>query len=282
MNQAPVDQAQFWNEAGGQRWVANIEHVERMIEPLNGLLLARAAPCVGERVLDIGCGGGVTSAAFAQAVGPTGQVLGVDVSAVILEVARRRYAGVPGLAFEIGDAATMALAGFDLIVSRFGVMFFPDPPAAFANLRRAIAPRGRLAFVCWRALDLNPWMGECAKAAFSVLPPPEPTPPGAPGPFAFADVTRLREILEAAGYAGIEIEALDLLLDLGTPEDAIEQMTRMGPAAPGFAAAESATRAAVVDALRAVFAAYFDGARVRMPGAVWLVRAQSAPAAREA
>ncbi len=282
MNQAPVDQAQFWNEAGGQRWVANIDHVERMIEPLNGLLLARAASCAGERVLDVGCGGGVTSAAFAQAVGPTGRVLGVDVSAVILEVARRRYAGVPGLAFEIGDAATMALAGFDLIVSRFGVMFFPDPRAAFANLRRAITPRGRLAFACWRALELNPWMRECAKAAFSVLPPPEPTPPGAPGPFAFADATRLRDILEAAGYADIEIEALDLMLDLGTHEDAIEQMTRMGPAAPGFAAAESATRAAVVDALRAVLAPHFDGARVRMPGAVWLVRAQSAQAAREA
>jgi len=273
---APIDQAQHWNEEGGRRWVENIVHVERMLEPLNAELLALAAPRAGERVLDVGCGGGSTSAAFAQAVGPSGQVLGVDVSAVILEVARRRFAGVRGLSFEVGDAATMALAGFDLIVSRFGLMFFADPVAAFTGLRRAAAAHGRLAFVCWRGIELNPWMGECAKAAFSVLPRPEPTPPGAPGPFAFADATRLRGILEAAGHVGIDIAARDLLLDLGSAADALEQMTRMGPAAPGYAAASVATRAAVDDALRAVLAAHLDGDRVRMPGAVWLVRAQCA------
>lgn len=276
----PIDEAQYWNEAGGRRWVENIDHIERMIEPLNDRLLALAAPRAGERVLDVGCGGGVTSAAFARAVGPTGTVLGVDVSAVILDVARRRHAGVAGLDFAVGDAATMAFAagdpGFDLIVSRFGVMFFPDPVAAFTHLHGAVRPQGRLAFVCWRALEFNPWMGECAKAAFTVLPKPEPTPPGAPGPFAFADATRLRAILDAAGFVGIDITALDLLLDLGTLNDALEQMTRMGPAAAGYAAADPATRTAVERALRTVLEPRLDGDHVRMPGAVWLVRAQVA------
>ncbi len=276
MNQAPTDQAQHWNEEGGRRWVENIAHVERMLEPLNAELLALAAPRAGERVLDVGCGGGATSAAFARAVGARGRVLGVDVSAVILEVARRRYADIAQLSFELGDAATMALAGFDLVVSRFGVMFFLDPIEAFANLHRAAQPSGRLAFVCWRAIEENPWMGDCAKAAFTVLPQPEPTPPGAPGPFAFADAARLRGILDAAGYAGIDIRPLDLMLDLGTLDDALEQMTCMGPAAPAYAAAEAAAREAAVRALRAVLEPRLDGDRVRMPGAVWLVRARAA------
>lgn len=271
---APIDQAQYWNEDGGRRWVENIDRVERMIEPLNAVLLALAAPRPGERVLDVGCGGGATSAAVAAAVGDTGRVLGVDVSSVILDVARRRYARRANLAFEHGDAATMPLTGFDLLVSRFGVMFFPDPVAAFTHLRQALVPGGRLAFLCWRALDDNPWMADCARAAFTVLPKPEPTPPGAPGPFAFADATRLRGILDAAGFGDIAIEALNVMLDLGPADEALAQMTRMGPAAAGYAAADEMTRAAVLDALRAAIAPRLDGGRVRMPGSVWQVRAR--------
>jgi SAM-dependent methyltransferase len=227
-------------------------------------------------VLDVGCGGGVTSAAFAAAVGADGHVLGVDVSAVILEVARRRYAGRAGLAFEVGDAATMALDGYHVVTSRFGVMFFPDPRAAFENLRRALCADGRLAFVCWRTLEENPWMADATRAAFSVLPRPEPSPPGAPGPFAFADPARLRAILTEAGFGGIAIDAHDRELDLGTPDEALEQMTRMGPAAPVFAAAEPAAQAATVAAIRAALAPWTRDGRVAMTGAVWQVRATPA------
>lgn len=272
----PSDQATYWNEEGGRRWVENIERIERMIAPLTDDLVALAAPRPGERVLDVGCGGGVTSAAFAAAVGADGHVLGVDVSAVILEVARRRYAGRAGLAFEVGDAATMALDGYHVVASRFGVMFFPEPRAAFENLRRALRPDGRLAFVCWRTLDENPWMADATRAAFTVLPRPEPAPPGSPGPFAFADPERLRGILAAAGFGGVTIDPLERELDLGTPDEALEQMTRMGPAAPAFAAADAATQVATAAAIRAALVPWTRAGRVVMPGAMWQVRATPA------
>ncbi len=171
---APPDQPTYWNEEGGQRWDQNIQRVERMLEPLSDRLLRHARPRAGERVLDVGCGGGVTSAAFAKAVGPSGDVLGLDVSAVILAVARERFAEVANLAFALGDAEKMHLtaAAFDLVSSRFGVMFFADPAAAFTNLRGTLTVGGRLAFICWRALDENPWMAECVKAGLSSAAPP--------------------------------------------------------------------------------------------------------------
>ena len=271
-----IDQAAYWNEDGGRRWVANIARVERMLQPLADELLALAAPAPGERVLDVGCGGGLTSAAFARAVAPAGAVLGLDVSAVILDVARERYEDTPNLGFALGDAAKMALVDFHLVTSRFGVMFFPEPVPAFRNLRRALRDDGRLAFICWRSLDENPWMAVPTRAAFTVLPRPEPTPPGAPGPFAFADGERLRGILEQAGFGAISIEAHDRALDLGTPEDALEQMTRMGPAAAAFTAAAPDAQRAAADAIRAALAAYVVDGTVRLPSGTWLVRARPA------
>lgn len=272
----PPDQATYWNDDGGRRWVQNIQRVERMLEPLSARLLSHAAPRSGERVLDVGCGGGVTSAACASAVAPGGRVLGVDVSAVILDVARGRYGNVPNLSFALGDAATMALeaGGFNLLVSRFGVMFFPDPVAAFTNLRAALVPGGRLAFICWRALDENPWMADCVRAAFTVLPRPEPQAPTAPGPYAFADPARLREILARSGYEAISLDPLDQPLDLGSIDDAVVQMTRMGLAASAFAAASTADQAAVVAAIRETLKPHARGGSVRMASATWLVGAR--------
>lgn len=277
---APVtpgtDQAAYWNEEGGRRWVDNIERVERMLQPLADRLITLAAPKKGETVLDVGCGGGLTSAAAAGAVGPTGRVIGCDVSAVILDVARARFKPTGNLSFALGDAATMPLSGYDLVVSRFGVMFFPDPVAAFRNLRSALKPAGRLAFICWRSLDENPWMADCVRAAFTVLPRPEPTPPGAPGPFAFADAQRLRGILADAGFGAIEIVSHDETLELGTMDDALEQMTRMGPPAAGFAAASAADREAVLAALRATLEPRLVDGRVHMTSGTWLVTARPA------
>lgn len=271
-----VDQATYWNEGGGRRWVSNLDRVERMLAPLADELLGHAAPQPGEAVIDVGCGGGLTSKAFAEAVGPTGEVLGLDVSAVILEVARARFPGEAALRFVEGDAGSMPLpsAHYDLITSRFGVMFFPEPVAAFSHLRAALKPGGRLRFICWRDMALNPWMGLAASTAFEILPRPAPSVPNSPGPFGLADERWLRQVLEGAGFRDIEVRAHDRTLDLGPLEEAVEQMTRMGPAAPVFDEADEATRERVRSALQAVLAPHVREGRVHLASSTWLVSAK--------
>ncbi len=276
INSMDSDQAKYWNEAGGRRWAENIERVERMLEPLTAQLLAQAAPQAGERVLDIGCGGGRTSAAFANAVGEGGEVLGLDVSAVILDVARARYRALSHLRFAQGDAGSMALPArhYDAMVSRFGVMFFPDASGAFRHLRQALKPDGRLVFICWQALTENPWMAVPVQAAFQVLPKPEPQPPTAPGPFAFANPDHLRAVLESAGFGDIELISHRQMLSLGTVEDAVQQMTRMGPSAPAFADATSEQQAAAVNAITHALTPHLKDDGVQLPSATWVVRAR--------
>ncbi|MSR15740.1 MAG: class I SAM-dependent methyltransferase [Gammaproteobacteria bacterium] len=275
-NSLDSEQARYWNEGGGRRWAANIERVERMLQPLAARLVEHAAALPGERVIDVGCGGGLTSKALAEAVGATGAVLGLDVSSIILEVARARFANVANLRFVHGDAGSMALeqGDYDLITSRFGVMFFPDATGAFAHLHSALKRSGRLKFICWRALKLNPWMAIPVKAAFEILPRPEPLPPNAPGPFGLADESYLREVLTRAGFRDIEITPNEVMLDLGTLEDAVEQMTRMGPPAQAFDEATAAMQAEVLRALRAAFESFVTAGRVQLISATWLVSAR--------
>ncbi len=272
------DQARFWNEDGGRRWVEHIDQLERMLNELNGTLLAALALKPGEKVLDVGCGGGRTTLACREAVGEAGSVLGVDVSAVILDVARARGAGLGGLDFMTADAAShdFGKGGFDVITSRFGVMFFPDPGAAFANLRSAAGDNARLCFLCWRSLPENPWMGAPAAAAFTVIPAPEKPAPGTPGPFAFADTERVRGILESAGFGDVSFEAVDLTINLGTVDEALEWLTNMGPAATPLAEASPTDRIAAQAAMRELLSAHDSADGVSFPGAVWLVRARAA------
>lgn len=271
-----LDQATYWNEGGGRRWVSNLDRVERMLAPLADELLRHAAPTPGEAVIDVGCGGGLTSKAFAEAVGPTGEVLGLDVSTVILEVARARFPAEPNLRFVAGDAGSMPLpsAHYDLVTSRFGVMFFPEPVAAFTHLRAALKPGGRLRFICWREMALNPWMGLAAATAFEILPRPAPSVPNSPGPFGLADEQWLTHVLSSAGFHDIETKAHDRMLDLGPLEEAVDQMTRMGPAAPVFDEADDATRARVRTALHAALAPHVREGRVALASSTWLVSAK--------
>jgi SAM-dependent methyltransferase len=273
----PMDQATYWNENGGEKWVKNLDHIDVMIGVFNSHLLAAAAPVPGEYVLDVGCGGGTTTAALAMAVQGQGKVLGVDISKVILDAARQRQNGVENVSFELGDAATYNFdpGCFDVMTSRFGVMFFEQPDRAFQNLRTALKPGGRIAFVCWRALTENPWMAAPAAAAFEILPRPEPQDPNAPGPFAFADAERLTGLLQSAGFDNIHIEPVDELLDLGSMENALGFFTKMGPAAAALQDADEDQRGAALDAMVTVLNGYLSSGSVRMPGAVWLVTANS-------
>jgi SAM-dependent methyltransferase len=277
---ANADQITYWNASAGETWAALQDQLDHQIEPLGARAMDALAPAPGERVIDIGCGCGQTTMALAARVGPGGAVLGVDISRPMLEVARRRVAaqGLAQVTLTEADAQTHAFApgAFDAVFSRFGVMFFADPTAAFANIRGALRPGGRLGFVCWRPFADNPWMMTPMTAALQHLPPlPPPPDPFAPGPFAFADADRLRGILSDAGFEGVRIEPLDALIGAPTLDQAVDVALKVGPL--GALLRDQPDKAGlVVDAIRAALAPYVTPDGVRLPSATWIVRA-SAP-----
>jgi len=227
-------------------------------------------------VLDVGCGCGQTTLELAARVAPNGAVLGIDISQPMLSIARTRAKGLAGVRFLEADAQTYAFepGAFDAIHSRFGVMFFADPTAAFANLRRALKPGGRLAFLCWRALAENPVMSLPLTAALKHLPaPPAPTP-GAPGPFAFADAGRVREILAGAGFEKVSIEPQDMPAGGHGLDDAVRLSLRVGPLGAMLREHPQA-RAAVIDELRGALARHLVDGRVFLPSATWIVSARN-------
>ena len=272
-NAAQID---FWNaENGGAVWAALHNQMDRQLAPLGEAAIAALAPRPGEAVLDIGCGCGATSLALAAHVGPTGRVLGLDISEPMLATARRRAEGLGHpLTFEIADAQTADLgeAAFDALFSRFGVMFFAEPEAAFANLHRALKPEGRLAFICWRGREENPWLTTPLEAARHLLPPlPEPEP-YAPGPMAFADPARVHRILATAGFADIRVTAFDTMIGSGDLEETTVLATRIGPLARALREHPEA-RETVPGVVRQALSPYLTEAGVMMPAATWLVQA---------
>ena len=228
-------------------------------------------------MLDVGCGSGQTTLALGGRVGAAGRAVGVDISRPMLDVARRRGEVAPQVAFHEADAQTFAFepATFDAIHSRFGVMFFEDPTAAFANLRGALKPGGRLAFICWRTPLENPTMTAPMLAASAHLPPPELPAPGAPGPFAFADAERVRTILGAAGYADIDISPQDMPAGGHTVEGAVDLALKIGPL--GKALREHPNAAGpVMHTIRELMQTHAgpDG-RVFLGSATWIVTARN-------
>ncbi len=276
-----AQQIEYWNETAGPRWVAMQNALDAQIAPFGHAAQERLAPAAGERVLDVGCGCGETSMELARRVGPGGSVTGLDISAVMLARARDRAAeaGLGNVTFVQADAQTHAFpTPFDALFSRFGVMFFADPTAAFTNLGRALRSGGRLGFVCWRPLQQNPWMLLPMMAAAQHLPMPPPPAPDAPGPFAFADDARVRGILEGAGFRDVAFEPLDRTVVIGGPgasvDQAVEFMSQMGPAAAAFKDATPAARTAAAAAIRETFLPHQGDDGVRMGASVWIVTAR--------
>jgi SAM-dependent methyltransferase len=254
---ANAGQIEYWNGAPGEKWVKNQQVMDASLASATAGLLSLAAIQPGERVLDIGCGSGEISLMAADAVGAAGQVTGADISRPLLILARRRAEGRGNVRLIEADAATHVFAPeHDLLISRFGVMFFDDPPGAFANLREAARPGGRLAFVCWRPVAENEYAAMPFEIAKTLMPPLPPADPHAPGPFALADVGRLRAILAGAGFSDIAITRHDGLMPMGTtPEQAGIQATSLGPTARALARLGDAdlnarVLAAVTDAFR--------------------------------
>jgi SAM-dependent methyltransferase len=270
-----TEQAAYWNGPGGKMWLGAYDRIQRGIAGFSQVALEAAGAQSGERVLDVGCGTGGTTAALAKAVGTGGRVLGVDISETLVAAARAQKLG--NATFEVGDAATYAFAAgsFDLVFSRFGVMFFADPVAAFRNIRRAMKPAGRLVFVCWRTPPENPWAAVPMRAAQPFLPPMERPGPDDPGQYSFGDRVRLERILVEAGFAGPSIEPIDLMLNQG--RDVPDVMERIGDFGPLARAFKDATPEQVAKAKQAVAEALKPYAKpdgVKLPGACWLVRAR--------
>ena len=279
---APADNEamqRYWNEVAGPRWVGRQEAQEaRNVEMLEQLLAA-AAPAPGERVLDIGCGTGVTTAPYARAVGPSGHVTGVDISRPMLEAARRRVDehGLTNIELILADAQVHAFEpdAFDLLTSRLGVMFFADPVAAFRNLIRALRPGGRLVMAVWATIDENTHWKIPFEIAVRRLGPPAPQPPHAPGPDVFGDRDYLRGMLDAAGFGAIAIEARHFDVRGDTAAAMAEHATQSGLVQRLIdekQAGETA-RLAIVGDIETAFSRYATSEGVRLPATFLLVSA---------
>ncbi len=275
------EQIAFWNDQAGAKWVRFQELLDRQLEPFG----RAAADALGlrqvDRVLDVGCGCGATSLALGRIIGATGRVVGMDVSAPMLASASRRAGelGVTNLEFVEADAQTHRFepAGFTAMFSRFGVMFFDDPVAAFANLRLALAPSGRLGFVCWQSVAVNPWMAVPVMVAMQHVAVETPPDPLAPGPFAFADAGRVTGILRDAGYGEVRHVALEQPIALAGGaqlDEVVEFALELGPVSRALLGASSEVRARVTKGVRDALAPYQSDAGVRMPSAAWVFSAR--------
>ena len=278
-------EAELWAGPMGERWLAHLDPFESMISGVGDAGIAAAAFQPGERVIDIGCGGGATSLAIARLVGPAGSVTGLDISPVLTAAAaeRARRAGVDNARFITGDAATATVAGpaFDRLFSRFGVMFFADPHGAFAHMHGFLRPGGRLDFICWGPVADNPWVAALGAVigAYVAAPDGPPPSPRAPGPFAFADPDYVREILEGGGFSGVKVSPWRGGQYMGgrgsDPQAAARFATEALPFGDALAALEPGPRRRAQADLEAMFARYLTPEGVEVPSMAWFVSARA-------
>ena len=273
MTQTNSDQIAYWNAGPGETWAELQAQMDVQLEPLGAQAMAALAPQKHEQILDIGCGSGQTTLALAAL---TQGVTGVDISRPLLDLARKRGAEVANARFIEADAQTYRFepASFDGVFSRFGVMFFADPVAAFANIRTALRPGGRVAFVCWRSPVNNPFMSLALQAAAPLLPPAPPPVPGAPGPFGFADPDRVHRVLSEAGFEGIDLAPHNEKIGNGDLEQTLSTALKIGPL--GAALREHPDkRDLVLDAVREVLRPHEGPDGMKLDSATWIVRARN-------
>ena len=272
--------ADYWNGRGGEVWSDNQDRLDQFLRPISERLLDLADARPGELVVDVGCGCGATTLGLAERVGPEGEVLGIDLSDVMLRKARERTPDDVPARFVHADATVYALppGEIDLVASRFGVMFFADPARSFANLRAGMKAGGRIAFACWREARANAWVVVPLRAARKHAPPLPDAGPEDPGPFAFADEQRIRRLLEEAGFADIEVRPEDFELDIAGGEGldaAVDAATAFGPTGRLLRDQPDDVRQAAAADIRAALAERVVGDRAPLGAAVWMVTARN-------
>lgn len=276
-----AEQIEFWNGEPGRRWVRYQETLDIQIGALGRAAIGRLAPEPGERILDVGCGCGQSTLEIGRLVGDAGAVTGLDISATMLAHAASRVAqaGIGNVEFVNRDAATGTLPqGYDAVFSRFGVMFFADPVAAFSNLRAALRPGGRLGFICWRRLDENPWAALPLRAVAPHIELPEPPPAEAPGPFSFADPGRVEGVLREAGFGDICRQPHDDMMSVGGMGDIdriAELMVKLGPIARVLVDADDDTKQLAARVVREAVAPIYRDDRVLLDAATWIFSARN-------
>lgn len=275
MTASNAEQIEFWNGEAGASWAKRQQRMDALLAPISDAVIACARCGPSDRVLDIGCGCGDTSLRLADS---GARVTGVDISQPMLNRAKQRAREQrSAAAFVLADAASAAFtADHTLLFSRFGVMFFAEPTAAFTNLRGALRAGGRLCFVSWQPPQNNPWIMTPMLAARPLLPPQPTLDPHAPGPFAFAEPDYVHTILTGAGFKDIAIDPFTTLLVLGNDVDsAVEMISDVGPLSRSLATVDAATRTAVVGAVRQTLQATKTESGVALGAACWIVRANA-------
>lgn len=272
-----MDQKELWNQ-GARGWVASQGLIDEMFAPVEALLADAVDEAGAEHVLDIGCGTGATTVAAAHRVGDGGRCVGVDLSEVMVEAARARAerSGAPAT-FVCSDAATHAFdpEAADMLISRFGIMFFDDPVRAFTNLHGGLRAGGTLACITWRGPEENPFMTAAEQAAEPHLPGVSQRPPNMPGQFGLADAARTRAILTEAGWRGVDLAPVDIACAF--PAAARDDyLTRLGPVGRALQQADESTRERVLDVARAALDPYVDGEHIRFTAALWRITARAA------
>ena len=271
------EQAKLWNGSAGCAWVEAQEMLDRTLMPLEELLVAEVVTTGATRVLDVGCGTGSTTRAASRVLGANGQSVGIDISEPMIAAARGRAEEERSSAtFICANAQAHAFGStrFDLVMSRFGVMFFDDSVQAFANLRSATSDGGLLRSVVWRSPAENPFMTTAERAAAALLPNLAPRRADAPGQFGFADAQRVQRILEQSGWGEIDIRPIDVPCSL--PEQELGRYgTRFGPVGIALREADPQTRAQVAAAVRAAFDPYVQGAEARFTACCWMMCARN-------
>jgi SAM-dependent methyltransferase len=271
------DQAKRWNGSAGCAWVEAQQMLDRTLQPFEDLLVAEISASGAKRVLDVGCGTGSTTRAAARLLGATGTAVGIDISEQMIAAARMlAEQDETRSTFICADAQKHAFESrkFDLIMSRFGVMFFEDPVQAFANLRSAASADASLRCIVWRSPGDNPFMTAAERAAAPLLPDLQPRRPDAPGQFGFADELRVRSILQKSGWEKGNICPIDVVCTLPESE-LIRYGTRFGPVGIALQQADTQTRTRVAAAVRAAFDPFVHGAEVRFTASCWMIEARN-------